>query len=72
MAADGMFAGTTAELFVDAQGATSVFRIRMVPQLNGVIAILGRLGFVRSRIHQTLDDGWSRDLARLAALLGRH
>ncbi len=69
VAADGMFAGTTAELSVDADGATSVFRVRMVPELNGVVAILGRLSFVRSRIRKTLLDGWSRNLTQLAALL---
>ena len=65
VAADGMFAGTTAELSVDPDGETSVFRVRMVPELNGVVATLGRLGPVRSRIGKTLHDGWTRDLAQL-------
>ncbi len=69
VAADGMFAGTTAELSVDADGAASVFRVRMVPEVNGVVATLGRFGFVRDRIHRTLNDGWSRNLAQLARLL---
>ena len=66
---DGIFAGTTAELIVDAQGATSLFRIGMVPELNDVAATLVRPGFVRSRIGRSLNDSGSKDLARLAALL---
>ncbi len=69
VAIDGMFAGTVAELSVDAVGATSVFRVRMVPELNGFVATLGRLGPVRDRIHKTLHDGWSQNLAQLAVLL---
>ncbi len=69
MVVDGMFAGTTTTITVDAHGATSMLRMRMVPELNGAVAILGLVGFARSRIHRTLDDGWSRNLAQLAALL---
>ena len=69
IAVDGLFVGTTAESAVDADGAGSVLRARMVPELNGYVAKLARLGPVRDRIGKTLNDGWSRDLANLAALL---
>ncbi len=69
MVVDGMFAGTTTTMTVDTRGATSVLRMRMIPELNGAVAMLGRVGFARSRIHRTLDDGWSRNLSQLAAIL---
>lgn len=68
-AQDGMFQGTTVDFAVDDVDGNSRLRIKMVPDMNGIAATLGRIGFVRSRMVKSITDTWSSNLARLASQL---